>query len=150
VKNRFRQLFARLKELLVSGMTAEKWAASACFGVIAALFPVIGPVTLISIVFCWLARLHLPLVLLILYGLYPVQLALILPFTWLGSLLTGWQLPVEFGFDDIFHTSKRLGIEALHWAMAAILGWALISLPLSFWLYRLLLRYARRLVHPVV
>lgn len=131
-------------------MTAEKWAASACFGVIAALFPVIGPVTLICIAVCWLARLNLPLVLLILYGLYPVQLALILPFTWLGSLFTGWQLPADFGFEEIFHASKRLGVEAIHWAAAAILGWALISLPLSFGLYRLLIRYARRLVQPVV
>lgn len=92
-------------------MTAEKWAASACFGVIAALFPVIGPVTLICIGVCSLARLNLPLVLLILYGLYPLQLALILPFTWLGSLLTGWQLPADFGFDDIRQVSKRLGAE---------------------------------------
>lgn len=126
-------------------MTAEKWAASACFGLIAALFPVIGPVTLISLVVCWLARLNLPLVMVILYGLYPVQLAMILPFTWLGSQLTGWQLPPDFGLDDILHVSNRLGREAVHWGIAAVLGWALVGLPLSLGLYPLLLRYARRL-----
>jgi len=149
VKKRFRLLFAKLKQLLVSGMTAEKWAASACFGVIAALFPVIGPVTLICIAVCWLARLNLPLVLIILYGLYPLQLALILPFTWFGSLFTGWQLPPDFSYKDVIHLSKRLGAEVLHWGAAAVLGWALICLPLAIGLYHLLLRYAKRLIQPI-
>ncbi len=126
-------------------MTAEKWAASACFGLVAALFPVIGPVTLVSIGVCWIARLNLPLVMVILYGLYPIQLALILPFTWLGSQITGWQLPADFAFNDLMSLSGRFGREALHWLMAAILGWALILLPLSLGIYPMLLRYARRI-----
>jgi uncharacterized protein (DUF2062 family) len=147
VKQRARLLISKLKQLLVDGMTPEKWAASACFGVLAAIFPVIGPVTLICIAVCWVARLNLPLVLVILYGLYPVQLALILPFTWLGSQLTGWQLPPDFGLNDIVNVSKRLGLEALQWGITAVIGWALLCLPLGFTLYPLFLRYAKRMAH---
>lgn len=145
MKRRLDQIVIKLKAQLFSGMTAEKWAASACFGIIAALFPVIGPVTLVSVGICWLARFHLPLVLILLYGLYPLQLALIVPFTWLGSLFTGWQLTADFALDDIFNASKRLGKEAFYWGISAVTGWLIISLPLSFGLYRLLLRYAQKL-----
>ncbi len=142
--NRFRKLLLQTGKLLTSGMTPEKWAASAAFGLIAALFPIIGPTTLICIVICWIARLHLPLVLLILYGLYPVQIALIVPFTMLGSYFTHWQIPADFGLHDVLKISKRFGEQAIQWGIAAIIGWAICTLPLSYLLYRLLLSYARR------
>lgn len=109
-------------------LSPHKWSASLAFGIVAGLFPILGPVTVLSLALGWLFRLHIPLVLAVIYLIYPLQLLLMVPFTWLGE----WGL----GYVAYAAPANPDWIDQLvHWAGAAVGGWLLVSMPLGFLLF---------------
>ena len=109
-------------------VSAKTWSASVAFGFVAGLFPILGPVTLLSLALGWLFRLHIPLVLAVIYLLYPLQLLLMVPFTWLGEwgfAAVSYAAPVNPGWFD----------QLLHWAGAAVGGWLLVCIPTGIGLF---------------
>lgn len=126
--------------MLVGDLSPHGWAISVSYGIAAGLFPIIGPVSLVSILVVWLFRMHLPLVMLLVYGLYPIQLALMVPFGLVGKQL----LP-----PTIANTTQTSGSFAWFyalgdWALAAFVGWLLIIIPVGLICYRVSLRFARK------
>lgn len=118
-------------------LTPRKWSASLAFGFVAGLFPILGPVTVLSLALGWLFRLHIPLVLAVIYLMYPLQLLLMVPFTWLG----------EWGFEALSYAAPvnpGWFEQLVHWAGAAVGGWLFVSLPLGLVLYAAGERYFRR------
>ena len=118
-------------------LTPRKWSASLAFGFVAGLFPILGPVTVLSLSLSWLFRLHIPLVLAVIYLIYPLQLLLMVPFAYLG----------EWGLHYMAYASPANPDwidQLVHWAGAAVGGWLFVSIPLGLLLYATAERYFRR------
>ncbi|KPJ77127.1 MAG: hypothetical protein AMJ54_08905 [Deltaproteobacteria bacterium SG8_13] len=102
------------------------------------VFPVLGTTTILCAVAALLFRLNLPLIQLVNYAVYPLQIILLGPFYAAGSWLFGSRLPVEFGRQliasmqtDLWESLLQLGSLTLY----AISAWLLISpaIVLSLW-----------------
>jgi uncharacterized protein (DUF2062 family) len=86
----FRRRIARpILELLRQGVTPEKMALSLALGVAIGVFPALGTTTALCALVAFLWRLNLPAIQIVNYFVYPVQLALIIPFFRAGEILFG-------------------------------------------------------------
>ncbi|MFN3528351.1 MAG: DUF2062 domain-containing protein [Bacteroidia bacterium] len=135
-----RKKWLQLRVLLHGNASPHTMAVSLAYGLSAGIFPILGPVSVISLGVVWLFRLNLPVVLLLLYAVYPLQLALMLPFSWLGSLVMG---SGEQGQYISLRSEVQWGTlsSVLRWAHEAVVGWLVLCLPLSVLAYRLSFRY---------
>ena len=82
-----RRVVQPIKSLLLQGITPEKIALSLACGAVLAVFPVLGSTTLLCAVAAILLGLNLPAIQLVNYLMYPIQLALIVPFLRAGAFL---------------------------------------------------------------
>lgn len=143
-----RRIVAPLMALLRQGITPEKIALSLACGVVVGVFPVMGSTTLLCAGAALLFRLNLPAVQVVNYFIYPLQLALILPFIRLGEVIlrvdrTGLSL------SQMVAMFRQNHLEGLHilWRLAlhGICAWALLA-PLAFFaIYRIFLPMTRRM-----
>ncbi len=86
----FRRRIARpILDLLRQGVTPEKMALSLALGVAIGVFPALGTTTALCALVAFIWRLNLPAIQIVNYFVYPVQLALILPFFRAGEILFG-------------------------------------------------------------
>src|ERR1700753_1436299 len=146
-----RRLVRPVIELLRTGVTPEKIALSLVFGITLGVFPVLGSTTLLCAVAALALRLNLPAIQLVNYFVYPLQIALLIPFFRMGEKLFGAQhLPLSVPqIYAMIHASMTGAIRAL-WTTTwhAIVVWGLLSpiagIVLYFSLAPLLRRVARR------
>jgi uncharacterized protein (DUF2062 family) len=82
-----RRIIGPVTGLLKQGITPEKIALSLALGIVLGIFPVIGATTLLCAAAAFLFKLNLPAIQLINYLVYPLQLALLLPFYRAGEWL---------------------------------------------------------------
>ena len=135
-------------EVLRQGTTPDKIALSISFGLVLGIFPAIGWTTLLCVLAAILFRLNLPTVQLVNYFLYPLQLALLIPFIRAGEWLFGSaRLPISLPQilsmikADVRHAITVLWIATAH----AVAVWALVA-PLAIYvLYRILSPVLRHL-----
>ena len=92
-----RRLVRPVIELLRQGVTPEKIALSIVFGVTLGVFPVLGSTTALCATAALAFRLNLPAIQLVNYFVYPLQIALLIPFFRLG--------------EKLFAISKAVGLE---------------------------------------
>jgi uncharacterized protein (DUF2062 family) len=86
----FRRRMARpIVELLRQGVTPEKMALSLALGVALGVFPVLGTTTALCALAAFVWRLNLPAIQIVNYFVYPLQIALLIPFFRLGEKLFG-------------------------------------------------------------
>jgi uncharacterized protein (DUF2062 family) len=86
----FRRRIARpIVELLRQGVTPEKMALSLALGLALGVFPVLGTTMALCALVAFVWRLNLPAIQLVNYFVYPLQIALILPFFRAGEKLFG-------------------------------------------------------------
>src|SRR4029077_2424647 len=83
----YRRLARPILELLRQGITAEKIALSVALGAALGIFPAIGLSTTLCAVAALFFRLNLPAIQIVNYFVYPLQIALLLPFFRLGEKL---------------------------------------------------------------
>jgi len=76
-------------ELLRQGVTPEKMALSLALGVALGVFPVLGTTTALCALVAFIWRLNLPAIQIVNYFVYPLQIALLIPFFRLGEKLFG-------------------------------------------------------------
>src|ERR1700693_2401253 len=76
-------------ELLRQGVTREKMALSLALGVALGVFPVLGTTTALCALVALIWRLNLPAIQIVNYFVYPLQIALLIPFFRLGEKLFG-------------------------------------------------------------
>ena len=149
-----RHLVRSVVDLLKQGVTPEKMALSLSLGVVLGVFPALGWTTALCAVAALALGLNLAAIQIVNYFIYPLQLALLLPFFRLGEKLFHAQhLPVSIAqIYAAIHTNIWGAIRFL-WTTTwhAIVVWALPAPFVVAILYSILVPILRRaLLRPTV
>lgn len=142
-----RRLVRPVIELLRQGETPEKIALSIVFGVVLGVFPVLGATTALCAIAALVFRLNLPAIQLVNYFVYPLQIALLIPFFRLGEKLFGAQhLPLSVPqIYAMIHASMTGAVRAL-WTTTwhAIVVWCVLAPVAAIIFYIVLVPALRR------
>ena len=127
-----RKIAAPLQNMLGLGMTAEQIALSVTLGVVLGVFPVLGFPTMFCVLAALALRLNLPTLQFVNYLVYPLQLALLIPFIHMG----GW----------LFHSAPVASPVAgiLTATMHAVAAWFCVCAPAGLLLYIVLAAVLQR------
>ena len=119
-----------LKKLLRQGITPRQLALSIACGVVCGLFPVMGTTTLLCAGAALLFGLNLPAVQLVNYFIYPLQLALIVPFIHAGEVVVRTD-STHLPLDEMIAIFRHNHIQGLHilWRLAlhGVVAWLIIA-----------------------
>jgi uncharacterized protein (DUF2062 family) len=144
-----RRLVRPLLDLFRQGVTPEKIALSVALGVILGVFPVLGLTTALCAltVFAW--QLNSPAIQIVNYFVYPLQLALLIPFFRLGErLFRAPHLPLSVPqiyammHDNMGNAIRLLWTTTWH----AIIVWCLVAPVSAAAIYASLRPVLRRMV----
>ena len=117
-------------ELLRQGVTPEKIAFSIALGVALGVFPVLGSTTALCALAALVLRLNLPAIQVVNYFVYPLQIALLIPFFRLGErLFHAPHLPLSVPqIYAMIHANMWNAIRSL-WTTAwhAVIVWCLLA-----------------------
>ena len=142
----YRKFVLPIIDLLRQGITPEKIALSLAFGIGLGVFPVLGSTTILCALAAIMFRLNLPAIQLVNYFVYPLQLALLIPFMRFGERL--FRSPhVSLSLTIIFESIKRSAWQTTktYWTTGwhAMVAWCLVG-PLAIWMMYLVLAPALR------
>ena len=142
----YRKLVLPVIDLLRQGITPEKIALSLAIGICLGVFPVIGSTTILCTLAAIVFRLNLPAIQLVNYLVYPLQLALLIPFIRFGEVL--FRAPhVSLSLTIIYESIKRSACQTTktYWTSGwhAMIAWLLVG-PLMIWIMYLVLVPALR------
>ena len=136
-----------ITEQLKRGITPEKIALTLAVGAAIALFPVVGLTTGLCIAAGVLLELNHPILQLVNHLLFPVQIALMIPFFRLGEKLFGVP-PVPFNLPrmrEMFHSDFQGALRAYGMTgLRGVAAWCLLAPLGSFLLYRMSAPVLRR------
>ncbi len=120
----------KLLALLTAGLTPERLALCIALGIVLGTVPALGTTTLLCTLVAFLFRLNLPAIQLANFFVYPLQLALLIPFIRAGEWLFGAKpLDISLGLiqrmveADFQATATHLWMAT----MRALLVWLLIA-----------------------
>jgi len=142
----YRKILVPLMDLLRQGITPEKIALSLAIGICLGVFPIIGTTTALCTLAAIVFRLNLPAVQLVNYLVYPLQLALLVPFIRLGEII--FRAPhVSLSLTVILESIKRSAWQAtkIYWTSGwhAVIAWCFVG-PVSIGIIYLVLAPALR------
>jgi uncharacterized protein (DUF2062 family) len=142
-----RRLVRPVIELLRQGVTPEKIALSIVFGVTLGVFPVLGATTALCAIAALAFRLNPPAIQVVNYIVYPLQIALLIPFFRLGErLFSAQHLPLSVPqIYAMIHASMTGAVRAL-WTTTwhAIVVWCMLAPVGAIVLYLVLAPVLRR------
>ena len=128
----------RLHTILTSGLTPRKLVQTLCVGTVLGIMPLLWGTTLICILLAHVFRLNHLALQSVNYLLYPVQLALLIPFFKLGTWLFPWGPAVP---QDTLATLLRNPLSSLNilaWiTMKSLAAWSVTVIPLALLVYAL-------------
>lgn len=138
-----RPILAQLRQ----GVTPEKIALTLALGLALAVFPLFGTTTALCAVAGVALRLNQPLIQLVNYVAYPLQLALIYVFVRFGEGVVGAErmpfavreVAARFAADPLLFM-REFGMTGVH----GVIGWLILALPVCAALYAALLPALRR------
>lgn len=149
----YRKLVQPFVELLKQGVSPEKIALTIAIGVSLGVIPIIGSTTTLCTLAALALRLNLPAILLVNGIVYPLQLALLIPFLRAGAWLfrvEGPKLTVGQIFTmiraSIPHTIATLWTATMH----ALVVWLIAGCIVSALTYVILLAILKRFWKPVI
>ena len=128
-------------DLMRQGITPEKIAISISLGIALGVFPVLGTTTVLCTLAAVALGLNLPAIQLVNYLVYPLQLALLIPFMQLGGWLFGAG-PVGFSLPEVVslvRADTRQAIESLWTSTIHAVGAWLCVAPLFVLILNLIL-----------
>lgn len=96
-----RRVVAPIVNQLKQGITPEKIALTVALGLLISVFPIIGATTLLCGVVAFVLRLNQPIIQLVNYLAYPLQILLLIPFYRGGEHLLGLK-PVPLNIPLLF------------------------------------------------
>jgi len=135
----------RLKAVMSCGLTPRKLALTLCIGTLLGILPLVWGTTLICVMLAHLFRLNHVALQSVNYLLYPVQLALLVPFFKLGERLFPWGPRVP---EQILSTLMNKPLSSLHlfgWiTLKSIAAWGVTALPATLIMYVVLRKTAFR------
>lgn len=133
---------------LRQGVTPERLSLTVAFGAIWGTFPILGTNTIICIATAYVFGLNHAAIQLVNYGMYPIQLALLIPFIKAGIWITG-QESLRYSLEEIGEIMSGDFLIALQTLgdviIAGIVGWLLFSIPLFISLKFILLPIFRKM-----
>jgi uncharacterized protein (DUF2062 family) len=146
----YRRLVQPLIDLLQQGVAPERLALSVALGAVFGIFPALGWTTALCALIAFLWRLNLPAIQIVNYFMYPIQIALILPFFRLGEkLFRAPHLPISVAqiysraHADLWGAIKFLWSTTWHamvvWVLLAPFLVLILYVPLAL-LFRRVLR----------
>ena len=144
-----RRIVLPLIGLLRQGITPEKLAISIAVGVTLGVTPVLGSTTMLCLLAAAALRLNLPAIQLVNFLVYPLQLALLVPFIRIGAWV--FSAPPVLTSVDQARALIRAGVwtaittlwdATLH----GLVAWFLLGTLFSLLLYATLLPLLRRIV----
>jgi uncharacterized protein (DUF2062 family) len=143
-----RKIVVPLLDLLRQGITPEKLACSIALGITLGVTPVLGSTTMLCLLAAALLRLNLPAIQLVNYLVYPLQLALLIPFIRMGEwvfsappVLTSVEQARELIRSGVLTAITTLWDATMH----GLVVWLALGTLASLLLYALLLPVIRRL-----
>ncbi len=145
-----RRLVKPILDLLRQGGTPEKIALSITLGFVLGVFPVLGSTTALCALAALVLRLNLPAIQIINYFVYPLQIALLIPFSRLGERL--FRTPhLPLSVPQIYAMIHANMAEAIHtlWTTTwhAIVVWCLLAPLAAVLVYTALVPALRRALH---
>ena len=145
----FRRRVTRpIVELMRQGVTPEKMALSLALGTALGVFPVLGTTTALCALVAFLWRLNLPAIQIVNYFVYPLQIALLIPFFRAGERLFGApHLPLSLAqILTVVHASFW-GATRFLWTTIwhAAVAWCLIAPIFVALAYVILVALLRRI-----
>jgi uncharacterized protein (DUF2062 family) len=142
-----RKLIDPIVKLLRQGISPEKVALGMAVGVVVGIFPVIGSTTILCTLAAFILKLNLPAIQLVNYLVYPLQIALLIPFFQFGAWLFDVE-PLTMSATQLISMFKtdlwNTIIQLWDTTMRAIAAWSLICLPVAGSLYYTLRPLLRR------
>jgi len=151
-----RRIITPIANQIRQGITPEKIALTIALGLLLSVFPILGATTILCGLAAFALRLNQPIIQVINYVAYPLQLALLIPFYRAGEHLLG-RAPVPLNIPLLL---QRFGADTGQFlkdfgmiGVGGILVWLIVAPPLMVAIYfivRPLLRnFAARLRTPV-
>jgi uncharacterized protein (DUF2062 family) len=149
----YRRLVRPILDLLRQGVTPEKMVLSLALGGALGVFPALGWTTLLCAFVAIVLRLNLPAIQIVNYFLYPIQIALLLPFFRLGEKLfraPHFLISVPQIYA-LFHAGAWMAIRLL-WTTIwhAIVAWGLFAPVFVALAYLILTPILRRVLQSEV
>jgi uncharacterized protein (DUF2062 family) len=146
-KNYFTKVKQKLNNLLRQGMKPPQLALALALGAAIGTFPVIGTNTAILILLCLVLRLNYVAPQITNYGVYPLQILMLVPFFQIGNAL--------FQFKLTIHLESMLQLFKENWWMAmqkfglviwaAVIGWAVLVIPFFIGVYFIFLFFLQKM-----
>ena len=139
IKNRIQHTKSNLLQALVLGHSPHKLALSVTVGLVLGIMPLWGVITVIGLGVGWIFRLHVAILIAVMYLLTPLHVALLVPYFSLSATMFGLALP-----DLSLITWTGVSGEIIKAFLGAIAIWSVIALPLGYGGYRIMLRILHR------
>jgi uncharacterized protein (DUF2062 family) len=144
-----RRIARPILELLRHGVTPEKMAMSLALGVALGVFPVLGTTTALCALAALILRLNLPAIQIVNYFVYPLQIALLIPFFRMGEkLFSAQRLSLSLAQILAMAQASFWGATRFLWTTIwhSIVAWCLIAPIFVAVAYLILVPLLRRVV----
>lgn len=130
----------RLKDIFQCGLTPHKLALTICLGIAIGILPILWGTTLICAALAFILGLNQAAIQAVNYMVYPLQLALFLPFYRLGEKVFPWKNPLSHEMvSEGLHGSFTATITHLGGAtLKAVAAWLITTPPATTLIYLLL------------
>jgi len=126
----------RLKAILSAGLTPRKLLVTLCIGGALGLLPLAWGTTILCALAAYVFRLNQVVLQSVNYLIYPLQLALIVPYYRLGSRLFPWGPPFPAEILTFLLHGHGGSIKLFAWAtLKAVAAWLVTAPPLALVLY---------------
>lgn len=137
-----RRIVGPIVEQLRQGITPRRIAFTLAAGSVIGIFPILGATTLLCALLAFVLRLNQPVIQLVNYLIYPLQIALLFPFYRAGEVLFGADPVPLLSIGELnarFWTAP--GQFLIDYGMVALYGvavWSLVAIPATAVLFFLL------------
>ena len=140
------KLKSKILTLLRDGTRPESISLAIVLGLILGTIPILGSTTLLCTAAALSLRLNIPLIMLVSYFVYPLQLLIYVPLLLLGARLLDPSIATLTlpGVYQMMRSNLWGTIGRLFWAnLGALLIWGVISIPIGIALFAVLQRIVR-------
>ena len=132
-----------VKNLLLQGISPNAIALAIAGALAISLFPVIGSTTILCALFALRFRLNLPLIQIINYSMFPIQIIMLFPWMKLGAFIFRYE-KLKYTLNEIL---TMISTDTLHaisvlWyvTLQAIGAWILITPIITYAIYLLFVK----------
>lgn len=132
----------RISPLLQNGLSAKELVATVCLASAIGILPVVWGTTFLCAGCAFIFRLNQAAVQAVNYLVYPLQLALFVPFLRLGAAIVPWGRSMSPDSLRLGQLTSSTAMKVAGWAMAkAVVGWAVTVPPVAILMFLLLSRF---------